>query len=51
MKITMKQWRIEMAERLGVKPITIAGMMRRGALPRPKVVRVNARVVFVVKSD
>ena len=49
MRITMKQWRIEMAERLGVKPITVAGMMRRGALPRPKVERINARVVFVIQ--
>ena len=49
MRITMKQWRIEMAERLGVKPITVAGMLRRGALPRPKVERINARVVFVIQ--
>ena len=47
--LTMKQWRHEEAERLKVAPITIACRIKRKQY-RMKVIRKNARVVFVVEA-
>lgn len=47
-EITMKQWRLELAEKLGVHNASIYAMMRRGEIPWPKMRVVNQRVKFVI---
>ena len=45
--MTMKNWRLEMARRHGVCERTVCTWLASGAV-RPKVKRVNRRVVFVL---
>lgn len=45
--ITMKSWRINKAEELGIAPTSVAGRIHKGKLKVPKTIRKNKRVVLV----
>jgi len=52
-EIPFKQWRFEMAERLGISEASVVNRIYTNGSPRkripyPPVRRVNARVVFVI---
>lgn len=47
----MKRWRLEEAERLGIKPVGVAMRIARKKYPDLKVWRVNSRVVLVSISE
>ena len=46
-EITMKQWRLSAAARLGVTPVTIAKWLSQGKFKSLKIRRINSRVIFV----
>ena len=48
--ISLKQWRSEQAQKLGVKDPCFNNMLYTGRVKYPKVVRVNKRVVLVRTS-
>jgi len=51
MKIPMKQWRYQEAERLRVSPSTVVNFLSRGKYVLKTVIRKNKRVVLVSENE
>ena len=50
-EVSLKTWRIQQGQRLGVSEISIAQYLHRGTMPYPKQIRrVNKRVIFVLQQ-
>ena len=45
--MTMKAWRITEAQRLGIRPDSVANRITNGHYPKLKTIRINKRVVYV----
>lgn len=50
-EITIKQWKMEMADKLGVTAKAVEQRLSYGSLPYPPCRRVNRRVILVLQND
>ena len=48
---TIKQWKLEMAEKLGVRRHCIEHRLSRGTLKYPACRRINSRVVIILPNE
>ena len=48
---TFKEWKFEEAARRGCCPTNIDSLIHRGIVQRPKLIRINARVIFVIEEN